>query len=909
MPAENADLEDSLAALRESEARYRDIFNINPNALFLIGSDGHFLEANRTAVEWYGYSPDEFRRMTPADLAVPGLSSKAPDKVKQALQEPIRFEWRHRRKDGSELPVEINTLPATISGKPCVLVVVQDISERKRTGDALQKSEAFLDSIFEGSPYAQWVSDEKGTLVKLNQACRDMLHITDQDVVGKYNMLEDNIVESQGFIPLVKEVFENGKTVEFTLKYDTRQFKQLDIQKKVFVILEVRISPLFDSEGKVTNAIVQHVDVTERKIAEQALVRANEWLALAQQSAGAGMWDWDVQTSQLTWTPELFKLFGLDPEKESATFDTWRAILHPDDRAMAEENIQLAIRNRVPLVNEYRILLPTGEIRWIDVYGNTIYDENGIAVRMTGICIDVTQRKGTEEALRESERRFRDVLENVLLLAVSLDLNGNITFINDYLLDLTGWQRDEVMGQNWFKLFFPPSLNISTIFYENLANGTIPVHYENEIITRRGEHRFVVWNNTVLHNSQGAIIGTASVGEDITERRRAEDELKRSTTLLEQSFEQSPVPMVLISMPDGIIRIVNSASKEFLGLVDEPTYVGTPLMEFKASFIDYDLDGNAGKLEDLPLARALAGRKTVNEERRIVRKDGTTRWELASGAPIFNARGDIIAGYLVMIDITGRKEAEEKIDQLNASLEQRVEERTTQLKHAQEQLVRQERLATLGKLAGSVGHELRNPLGVISNAVYYLKLIQSDAGESVREYLNILELETRNAEKIISDLLDFSRIVTADRETVPVKKLVELTLERFPVPSGSNIRVRTRIPASLPPLQVDERQVVQVLGNLVSNACQAMPEGGELRISAKVSGEMAILSVTDTGCGIAQENMARLFEPLFTTKPRGIGLGLAVSRKLAEANGGRIEVRSEPGKGSTFMVCLPVHSQ
>jgi len=249
-----------------------------------------------------------------------------------------------------------------------------------------------------------------------------------------------------------------------------------------------------------------------------------------------------------------------------------------------------------------------------------------------------------------------------------------------------------------------------------------------------------------------------------------------------------------------------------------------------------------------------------------------------------------------------------RVERMNAELEQRVEARTDELRAAQEQLVQQEKLAVLGQLAGSVSQELRNPLGIINNAIYYLRMVQPDTDAKIREYLGIIESETHNADKIVSDLLDFSSIKLVNREPVAVSELVRRTLERFPAPK--NVQVTLNLPEDLPPVYVDPRQMTQVLGNLVLNAFQAMPKGGELVISAKpstVDGQSSvIIAVKDTGSGITPENMKKLFEPLFTTKAKGIGLGLAVSQKLAEANGGKIEVESESGKGSTFTVWLPV---
>jgi signal transduction histidine kinase len=267
----------------------------------------------------------------------------------------------------------------------------------------------------------------------------------------------------------------------------------------------------------------------------------------------------------------------------------------------------------------------------------------------------------------------------------------------------------------------------------------------------------------------------------------------------------------------------------------------------------------------------------------------------------------VFSGLLLSAMITERKQADVEIRQLNASLEQRVEKRTAQLRETQDKLVRQEKLAVLGQLAGSVGHELRDPLGVISNAVYFLKLTQSDASDKVKEYFDIIEEHTRISEKIVANLLDFTRIKPAEREPVPVSQLVHQTLERFSAPES--VQVTLQIPDDLPQAYADSQQVLQILGNLILNACQAMPAGGQLSVEVEslTTDQWLLVSVKDSGVGISPENMKKLFEPLFTTRPKGIGLGLAVGRKLAEANGGRIEVQSEAGVGSTFTLYLPIY--
>lgn len=246
----------------------------------------------------------------------------------------------------------------------------------------------------------------------------------------------------------------------------------------------------------------------------------------------------------------------------------------------------------------------------------------------------------------------------------------------------------------------------------------------------------------------------------------------------------------------------------------------------------------------------------------------------------------------------------EEVDHHRQALEARVEERTRSLQEAQEALVRQERLATIGQLAGSVGHELRNPLGVMTNALFYLDAVNEKASPKVKEYMGILDQQVRIAEKIVSDLLDFARVKSPERDAVDMRSLVENVLGAVQIPT--TITVEIDIAEATPSAAADRLHVSQILQNLTTNAIHAMENGnGRLSFSAESANGFVTLSVADTGTGIAADALSHVFEPLVTSKARGIGLGLAVSRSLAEANGGTLSAQSELGVGSVFTLSLP----
>ncbi len=257
-------------------------------------------------------------------------------------------------------------------------------------------------------------------------------------------------------------------------------------------------------------------------------------------------------------------------------------------------------------------------------------------------------------------------------------------------------------------------------------------------------------------------------------------------------------------------------------------------------------------------------------------------------------------------------EMAEQIERNQQQLEDQVSERTVALEKAlfdlqlaQEENVKRERLAVLGQLAGGVGHELRNPLGVMTNAVFVLESVIPDPHQMVRDYLGILRTQIALSEKIISDLLDFARTKPASRMPTTPEALVRGQVLRLDVPT--NVSVELDVPATLPAVHVDPVQIGQVVFNLVMNGVQAMGErGGKLRCRAHHDGNGTVrLEVTDTGPGMPPDVAARVFEPLFTTKTKGLGLGLTVSRMLAENNGGSLTFQSSVGQGTTFYLTMP----
>ncbi|HVY45942.1 MAG TPA: ATP-binding protein [Minicystis sp.] len=344
--------------------------------------------------------------------------------------------------------------------------------------------------------------------------------------------------------------------------------------------------------------------------------------------------------------------------------------------------------------------------------------------------------------------------------------------------------------------------------------------------------------------------------------------------------------------------LVNPALSAMVGYPRE-AFVG------KTDF-DFFPRGEAEFFRDVD-RRVFATGESVTTEEPITDASGA-RHELATTKVPLRSAGDGAITHVVGIvhDVTRQKQAEEALRLANEELERRVRERTAALSSAQAELVRTERLAVLGQLAGGLAHQIRNPLGSITNAAYVVQreLARHPNADAARAVAIILE-EVWQANRIITDLLDYARVRLPERRAVDLAVLADQAVAAADVPPS--VRVEREV-AGVPRVSVDPDQVRDALVNLVRNAVEAMPEGGALRVSARSEGDQVAVEIADTGPGIPRDVREKLFEPLVTTKPLGLGLGLTTARALIQNQGGTIACESGEPRGTRFVVRLPVEA-
>lgn len=594
--------------------------------------------------------------------------------------------------------------------------------------------------------------------------------------------------------------------------------------------------------------------------------------------------------------PALVEILGYPDLETLLNREALELFLDPADEAVWNE---MMTRDRIVRDYEVRFKRYDGTTIWVKDDTQSVFDEDGKLIAYQGSLEDISTRKEAESRIAFQSRLLDQIQDKV----TATDIEGKITYVNQAVLRELELSRDEIIGKNVSMLGEDPRFGATQeeIVHATLQDGSWRGEVVN--ISSSGERVVLDSRTQLIENQAGEPVGMLGISTNISERIQVEEILRSQKQRLISILEGTDVGTWEWNVQTGEV-IFNEKWAEMIGYtLDElePTSIET----WQRFVHPADLEQSAEQLE-----QHFRGEKdSYDIEARMRHKAGHWVWIQDRGKVIEWAEdGKPLWMYGTHTDITDKKRAEERMRNYSDHLEQRVQERTRELREAQEKIVRQERLAVMGELAGSVAHELRNPLGVISNAVYFLQMNDELAQEKLAEYLDLISEGTQTADKIITELLDFARARPLQRTGVDLPILLQDLLEDHPHPE--NIRVELNCPGDLPAAHVDPIQIKQVISNLVTNAFQAMPEGGQLEISCTAEGkapaEQIQITVEDNGVGIAAGDLDKIFEPLFTTKSRGIGLGLAISRKLVEANQGRIFVRSEEGEWTRFTISLPV---
>ena len=591
--------------------------------------------------------------------------------------------------------------------------------------------------------------------------------------------------------------------------------------------------------------------------------------------------------------PTMAKILGYTPDElTSLSPKETEGLVHPEDRAIFFGRFSDRLQGKpAPPRYEIRGIRKDGQVCWLDFSPNRIEYNGQPAVQAA--FVDITERKKAEDSLRESEEKYRALVENASDFIFMIDVEGRVLSLNKAAARLLRREPEEVVGKSIFDLFpneiaSEYSRDLKEVFRTGESKNT-----ESRMIAQ-GKGMWIVTSLNPVRSPEGKVAAVMGVSTDITERKHMQDELQRYSVHLEELvFERTKklaeserrfretadlLPQIVFEIDEnGSIQFMNRAAFAATGCTEEDFRKGLNAFQM---FAQEDHDRATEGIRRIMTGETIGGREFT-----VLRRNGTSYPVIVYTAPIMR-EGKTVGLRGIAIDITERKRLEER-------------------------LVESERLAAIGKTTAMVGHDLRNPLQGLATTVYLAKkMLKSPKAAERQEAAKLLDTvdeEVYYMDKIVSDLQDYAAPLTPKLRPTDAGQLIRSIVSTIRIPT--NVKATIRIERGLRKAGLDEVMMRRVFTNLVTNAIQAMPKGGKLTIRAQTRDRDLLISFQDTGVGIPEEDFPKLFNPFFTTKAKGQGLGLPVCKRLVEAQGGSITVQSKVGQGSTFTARLPLKKE
>jgi PAS domain S-box-containing protein len=642
---------------------------------------------------------------------------------------------------------------------------------------------------------------------------------------------------------------------------------------------------------------------------------------MLERASNDAIWDWNLSNGSLVWNEAVQVMFRYSAEQVSNQLEWWTERLHPDDRRRVLNRREMAVQTGGEFwADEFRFRRGDGTYASVIDRGYIMHDRQGLAMRMIGSMVDITSQKETEEARQESERKLALHIQRTPLAVIEWNLDFKVTAWNPAAERIFGYSGDVAIGKSGSDLIVhDPTRNPNPFLFSNiLAGESFPedvrvkvnetwrevLHQaasDNELnsgIARRSINAFSVanrtadggsiicdWYNTPLVDANGQVVGIASLVLDVSARKEAEDALAAEKERLAVTV-RSIGDGVIATDTDGRINLINKQAEDLTGW-KQGEAMGQPLNR-----IFNVIDQRTRTTYRNPLSHVLSSGEIVDlpDSSVLINRDGSGEKVIgASAAPIHDQESQIVGAVLVFRDITEEQSIAE--ERLRAS-----------------------KLDSLGILAGGIAHDFNNILTAVIGNLSFARMF-SDPAEKLHVRLEEAEKAATRARDLATQLLTFSKGGSPVRQTASLTELLQDSTS-FAL-RGSNVRCEFRADDDLWPVEVDQGQISQVAQNLVINAVQAMPGGGVVKVTAmniRLDGDSALplpfgrytrITVKDQGLGIQPTDLAHVFDPYFTTKEKGTGLGLATSYSIVKRHDGLITVDSTIGKGTEFHIHLP----
>ncbi len=547
--------------------------------------------------------------------------------------------------------------------------------------------------------------------------------------------------------------------------------------------------------------------------------------------------------------------------------------IYPKDEAQKYFDDDLkVIKSKKPKLNFIEPWDVTEGIRWVNSSKIPLFDENNKSIGIIGFSTDVTAQVKAEQKSNQNQNQLNSIFSNLKDNIFVISEDYKILFKNENAHDIFG---DDLNGRNCFEVIKGREQVCDNCSLQILSkNNLCQVRSEQQILSPiSNKIKFFDTITSSIENYNGKKV-YLEVLRDITERKEKEEALFKLAAIVENSDDA-----IIGKTLDGTIISWNKSAERIYGYMSQEI-IGKSISILVPFGQPNEL---LGILEKIKVGDHIEHYETVR-----VRKDGEEVNISLTISPIKDIAGNIIGASTIARDITERKKIKKKSQEIKDELD------------------RNKKFIVLGKLAGGIGHELRNPLGAIKNAIYFLNMVLEKPEPEVKETLEILEREVISSEKIIYSLLSYAHPKSLVVRKVAINDIIRNVFSRSLIPR--NVELIDKLGNSLPYVLADPDLLGQVFGNITLNAIQAMSKGGQLIVKSEVQNQDFLsISFNDSGEGISEENLKKLFTPLFTTKAKGIGLGLAICKTIIDKHRGIIEVQSELGRGTTFLIKLPIN--
>jgi PAS domain S-box-containing protein len=626
------------------------------------------------------------------------------------------------------------------------------------------------------------------------------------------------------------------------------------------------------------------VQRARRRRAESKQRETQEIMELAASAGELGLWMRDPKSGDFWANPQFRSLLGPDTN-DALRFEDVVKRIHPDDQARMAAEVERAEQIGLPYEGEFRVVLLDGRERWIATRGRNVNDPRGRGARRMGVVLDITERKRAEEELKQSENQVRLFVEHTPASVAMFDREMR------YILTSRRWVKDyklgeqNIIGRSHYEVFPEITERWKEIHRRCLA-GAVETCEQDPFPRLDGSVDWVRWEVRPWYATSGEIGGIIMFTEVVTDRKRAEESLRESEARFRIMADTAPV-MIWMSGTDKLCTFFNKGWLDFTGRALEQELGNGWAEGVHREDIDRCLE---------IYTNAFNARQEFTMEYRLRRFDGKYCWVLDHGVPRAEANGEFLGYIGCAVDIAERKRGE-----LEAA------QQRNELAHIA-------RVSMMGELAASLAHELNQPLtAILSNAQAAQRFLASNTADldEVREILDDIVQDDCRASEVIGRMRALVKKENLQFTTLDlINMLGDVALLLRSDAILHNIRVVLEINPGLPPVRGDRVQLQQVLLNLLLNAFDAMKDcaADAREITVRVEHDDARLltvAVRDRGVGVSGDKAEKIFQPFYTTKRDGLGMGLAISRSIIEAHGGYLWVRNNADRGATFYFTLP----